>query len=38
MLQPITRPKGAEAAMVQAPAVHTTHSPLRAGARFLVQP
>lgn len=26
MLQPITRPKGAEAAMVQAPAVHTTHS------------
>ena len=26
MLQPITRPKGAEAAMVQAPAVHTKHS------------
>lgn len=26
MLQPITRPKGAEAAMIQAPAVHTTHS------------
>ena len=26
MLQPITRPKGAEAAMVHAPAVHTQHS------------